>query len=227
MKKLLFVILGIILIGSLIISGCNQTTTTPAATPAQTPPAASTSSPAASAKPPASAISTPTLAPTAVPASTGQAQYGGVFRQIVNMGPINIGDPAIVPGIPTFYGPVGQSLYYSDKAGNPVPCLATSWNIATDGKSITFQLRKGVKFQDGTDFNATAVKFCLDRGRTGQGPGLKPVTSVEVIDDYTVKVNTPALTIRSGTVWAVKEASPGLSRQTLLRRMTRTGLYSM
>lgn len=107
------------------------------------------------------------------------------------MGPINVGDPAVVPGIPTFYGPAGESLYYSDKEGNPVPCLATSWEFSPDGKFVTFHLRKGVKFHDGTDFNAEAVKFCLDRGRTGQGPGLKPVTSVDVIDDYTVRVNWP------------------------------------
>ncbi len=193
MKKLLFVILGIILMSSLIFSGCNQTSTTPAPTTSAAPPPVTqnpTTAAATPAKPPAtSAISTPTLAPSTVPASTGQAQYGGVFRQIVNMGPINIGDPAIVPGIPTFYGPVGQSLYYSDKTGQPIPCLATAWSIAPDGKSITFKLRQGVKFQDGTDFNATAAKWCLDRGKNGQGPGLKPVTSVEIVDDYTIKVN--------------------------------------
>ena len=107
------------------------------------------------------------------------------------MGPINIGDPAIVPGIPTYYGPAGESLWYSDKDGKPVPCLATSWDISPDGKTIIFKLRRGVKFHDGTDFNAAAVKWCLDRGKNGQGPGLKPVTSIEIVDDYTVKVNLP------------------------------------
>jgi len=39
------------------------------------------------------------------------------------------------------------------------PCLATTWKISTDGKEITFHLRKGVKFHDGTEFNADAVVF--------------------------------------------------------------------
>lgn len=44
-----------------------------------------------------------------------------------------------------------------------VPALATSWTVSPDGLTYTFQLRQGVKFQDGTDFNAEAVKFNVGR----------------------------------------------------------------
>jgi peptide/nickel transport system substrate-binding protein len=43
------------------------------------------------------------------------------------------------------------------------PGLAESWNASKDGRTWTFRLRKGVKFHDGTDFNAEAVKFNVDR----------------------------------------------------------------
>jgi len=43
------------------------------------------------------------------------------------------------------------------------PALATSWDASPDGKTWTFHLRDGVKFQDGTDFNAAAVCTNFDR----------------------------------------------------------------
>ncbi len=50
------------------------------------------------------------------------------------------------------------------------PSLATSWTVSPDGKIWTFMLRKGVKFQDGTDFDAAAVKTNFDRWRLKNDP---------------------------------------------------------
>jgi peptide/nickel transport system substrate-binding protein len=46
---------------------------------------------------------------------------------------------------------------------DPAPLLAESWEQSDDGLSYTFQLKEGVTFQDGTDFNAEAVCFNFDR----------------------------------------------------------------
>lgn len=90
---------------------------------------------------------------------------------------------------------------YNENSTAVEPGLATDWQMAPDGLSWTFHLRKGVKFQDGTDFNADAVKFTVDRQLPPQVTAdmpyasftFGPVKEVQVIDPYTVKfvLNAP------------------------------------
>jgi peptide/nickel transport system substrate-binding protein len=80
------------------------------------------------------------------------------------------------------------------------PCLATSWEASADGTEIVFNLRKGVKFHDGTDFNADAVVFSFARQYDTNHPFHQygewaywgwmfgDVDKMEKIDDYTVKL---------------------------------------
>jgi peptide/nickel transport system substrate-binding protein len=63
-------------------------------------------------------------------------------------------------------GLVYASLTTLDKAGTAEPGLAKSWTYADGGKSVTFQLRPGLKFSDGTPLNAQAVQENIDRGKT-------------------------------------------------------------
>jgi peptide/nickel transport system substrate-binding protein len=44
-----------------------------------------------------------------------------------------------------------------------VPALATDWSVSSDGRTWTFNLRQGVKFSDGSAFNASVVKYSIDR----------------------------------------------------------------
>ncbi len=80
-----------------------------------------------------------------------------------------------------------EPLLHVDGNSNIVPCLAESYSVADDLMSITFKLRKGVKFHDGTEFNAEAAKWNLDHtiAKMSQ-PSWK---SVDIIDDYTVRLN--------------------------------------
>jgi len=54
-------------------------------------------------------------------------------------------------------------VFYKDESTALEPGLASSWDISGDGKTYTFHLRKGVKFHDGTPFNADAVVFSVGR----------------------------------------------------------------
>ena len=80
------------------------------------------------------------------------------------------------------------------KDGKVLPGLAESWEVARDGKSYTFKLRKNVKFHDGTPFDAAAVKFTFDRIQEPLGaPGvarafLGPYDGADVVDAHTVRV---------------------------------------
>lgn len=88
-----------------------------------------------------------------------------------------------------------DSLVAQATDGSIKPWLATEWTVAPDGKSYTFKLRKDVKFQDGTPFNAEAVKYNYDRILNPETKAanaaalLRPYKSAEVIDEYTVKLN--------------------------------------
>ena len=86
-----------------------------------------------------------------------------------------------------------EPLVYANPAGSADPFspgLALSWTPSSDGLAWTFKLREGVKFHDGTPFNADAVKFSLDRTmklNLGAAYLLGPIKDIKVVDDYTVK----------------------------------------
>src|SRR5687768_17449188 len=72
----------------------------------------------------------------------------------------------------------------------PRPCLAESWTVAPDGKTVTFKLRQGVKFHDGKPFTSADVQFSImDVLKKVHPRGIntfKEVTAVDTPDPYTV-----------------------------------------
>jgi len=118
---------------------------------------------------------------------------------------------------------VTDKLFDLDARGRIVPMLATSYKVSKDHATYTLTLRKGVKFQDGTPFNAAAVKFNLDRYRqptSARYPEVKDITSVTAVGAYTVKIKldapfSPLLSIftdRSGMMMSPKAVqSEGLN----------------
>jgi peptide/nickel transport system substrate-binding protein len=103
-----------------------------------------------------------------------------------------------------------------------VPQLALSWDWSADSKQLTLKLRPGVSFHDGEKFDAAAVKFNIERHKTLAGSNrrgeLAPVTSVDVLDPLTVRLNLSApfapllaaLTDRAGMMVSPKAAQAAL-----------------
>jgi peptide/nickel transport system substrate-binding protein len=89
-----------------------------------------------------------------------------------------------------------DKLFDIDEKLAIVPQLATSYQWAPDHKSVTLKLRSGVTFHDGEKFDAAAVKFNIERHKTLAGSNrrgeLLPVTTVDVLDPLTVKLNLSA-----------------------------------
>jgi peptide/nickel transport system substrate-binding protein len=86
-----------------------------------------------------------------------------------------------------------EKLYDIDANAKLVPQLATALPaVSGDGKTVTIKLRSGVKFNDGTAFDAAAVKKSLDRHRTWKKSAriadLAAVQKVDVVDPSTVKL---------------------------------------
>jgi peptide/nickel transport system substrate-binding protein len=87
-----------------------------------------------------------------------------------------------------------DTLIASDGSNKLFPGLATAWEVAPDGKSVTLKLRSDVGFHDGTPFDAEAVKFTFDTiadpktASEGAVTQLGPYAGTEVIDPHTVRV---------------------------------------
>lgn len=136
--------------------------------------------------------------PTATPAASGTAQLSDTLKFAQGAEPRGL-DPALVDDgesskvIVNIYEGL---LKYAKGSTKLEPCLAESWTVSPDGKTYTFNLRKGVKFHDGTDFNAEAVKFNIERqmkGKATEDMGYADfvfgyVTKVEAKDTNTVVV---------------------------------------
>ena len=126
----------------------------------------------------------------AAPTPSPTPKYGGILKWHVAE-PFSLGFPGTMTGQTD--GQTSsvclETLFRFDANGNMVPLLATDWKANPAAKTITVTLRKGVKFHDGTNFNASACKWNLDQYRGGGRPELKKVVSIDVVDEYTVRLN--------------------------------------
>jgi len=127
-----------------------------------------------------------------------QPRYGGTLRIAWP------GDPAFFDANqgPAQGAPAGwlmNNMYNSLLKLTPppeltiVPELAKSWEVLDEGKTYVFHLEEGVKFHDGTDFDAQVAKWNIDRIRDPEvkawvRPYYEDIDQVEAVDTYTLRV---------------------------------------
>src|ERR1700752_477888 len=129
----------------------------------------------------------------AVAAGRAIAAKGGVFAvasQFTTTDPYDANDTLSQAMAKSFY----EGLYGFDKDMKMIPVLAEGYEVSKDGLIYTIKLKKGIKFHDGTDFKADAVKVNLDCA-TNPDNHLKRdglykhnIAKVEVVDDYPARI---------------------------------------
>lgn len=147
------------------------------------------------------ANSVPPSAPvTSAPAGVPAAPKGGVFVRAMTSEPAVI-DPQGAPnsGLSLVLPYLFDTLVVRDARSQLLPFLAESWQSSEDGKAITMKLKSGVTFQDGTPFNAEAVRFTFQRFKESgsKSPiysGVQQIGGIEVVDDLTVRFTFKAPT---------------------------------
>jgi peptide/nickel transport system substrate-binding protein len=140
---------------------------------------------------PAASTST---APSATPTATTPAgpKAGGILKLNVSGPDANVlgWSPNQQSGWDTLDSRVVcEALGRLDANGAPQPWLADNWKVDPAAKTVVLTLKKGIKFQDGTDLNAAAVQWNLQKYIDAKRTEFPPVTSIDIVDDYTLKIN--------------------------------------
>lgn len=95
------------------------------------------------------------------------------------------------------YANVIEGLTRAAPDGSTIPGLAESWDVEDGGKTYVFHLHKGVKFHDGSDFDAQDVIFSLDRARAADSTNAQKwlfegIEKIEAVDPQTVRITLKA-----------------------------------
>ncbi len=88
-----------------------------------------------------------------------------------------------------------ETLLELTPKGEIAPKLAEKWEVSSDATEFTLKLKKGIRFHDGQPLNAEAVKVNFDRRLDPKGTTkfyflVAPISSVTVVDEYTLKIRT-------------------------------------
>ncbi|MCL4466295.1 MAG: ABC transporter substrate-binding protein [Chloroflexi bacterium] len=168
-----------------VLNGC---ATSGQPTPTQQPKQAPTSPPV-----PSVAASAPTSQPTqaaAAPTKAAGPKSGGTFTLAQALSIQTFNPLQIVPANFAHMRALHSTLVRYDEQLSPQPDLAEKWTLAADGKSISLNLRRGVKFHTGREFTAEDVRYTLQYAQSNEVVTMRSlfrtVKALETPDPYTV-----------------------------------------
>ncbi len=199
MRRNVYLVTGVVIVLSLVVA-CAPTA--PQVVPIKPPIAAASPSPEAA----TAVVSKPAVAPTTAPAAPSPApvatvKRGGTVRDVMKA-MVDSLDPQLGTG----RGNPFHTLLFDNLMGYKItdpklktfdaaPGLAESFTLV-DPTTIDLKLRKGVKFHDGSDFNAAVAKWNLERSGTHPKSQIKTtvdsIKSMQIVDDYTLRLNLKA-----------------------------------
>jgi ABC-type transport system substrate-binding protein len=164
MKKWTFLILTVLVISGLVLFSCGE----PEATP--------------------------TASPTATPTSGGP-EYGGILRVIATSGPQMLSYvPVMGPGDRSVIFPAAEALVDTttergEMSEGVEPVLAEKVDVDADALTITFHIRKGVKFSDGSELTAEVARWNLQQViDAGAMPYMDYFKGFKIPDTYTLVI---------------------------------------
>ncbi|MFV9505208.1 MAG: peptide ABC transporter substrate-binding protein [Oscillochloridaceae bacterium umkhey_bin13] len=183
---------------SLVLAACGG------APPAQTPPTAAPAAPATAAPAPtaAPAASAPTEAPTApAPTETPAAPAAGGKLTILYWQAVTTLNPHLASGTKDYDGAtvILEPLARYNQNDELVPFLAAeiptveNGGVAADGTSVTWKLKEGLKWSDGSDFTIDDIiftwEYCRDEATACTSKSVfDPIANIEAVDDTTLTI---------------------------------------
>ena len=181
MKKIIAMLMALVMV--LALCACGQQAAPAASAPAAAPAAEAPAAEAPAAEAPAAEA----------PAAEANSKYGGtlIVSQIGQQYEDNYYPPqAANADILQNIRPCLEPLFEVASDGTIIPFLVESYEVQESGKVYIFNIRQGVTFHDGTAFNAEAVKWNIEQTQAaGIHTVYASVESMEVVDEYTLKIN--------------------------------------
>ena len=106
--------------------------------------------------------------PTAASAATGTIKRGGTFTFATMAGIQEFNPLNVVVGHFQYMRALYNTLAHYDAQLRPQPELAEKWDISPDGKTLSLQLRQGVRFHSGREFTSADVRHSVEFGQTNE-----------------------------------------------------------